>query len=115
VLEALRPRAGRFGLDLVMVNVWEGEGVEDEVKRYCQMWNIQATVLLDETARYARALGVRGVPTNVLVDEGGIVRAFGASTGAELVRDADRLVPGLAAVCEDLPGLEREPAGFAER
>lgn len=115
MLEALRRRAGRFGLHLVLVNVWEGVGAAQEAARYCDMWGIQATVLLDEAAQYARTLGVRGVPTNVFVDGAGIVRGFGASTAAELVREAVGMVPALAQVCHDLPGLEQQPEGFAER
>ena len=48
------------------------------------MWGLKGTVLLDETAEYARSLGVRGVPTNIVVDKGGIVRAFGVSRLDEL-------------------------------
>ncbi len=48
------------------------------------MWGIKGTVLLDETGEYARRLGVRGVPTNVLVDGGGIVRGTGLVRPEEL-------------------------------
>ena len=33
---------------------------------------------MDEAGAYAKLLGIRGVPTNVLVDSTGIVRAIGA-------------------------------------
>ena len=49
------------------------------MQEYRELWGIEGTVLLDETGEYARLLGVQGVPTNVVVDSGGIVRAFGAS------------------------------------
>lgn len=48
------------------------------------MWGIEGTVLLDESAAYARSLGIRGVPTNVIVDARGIVRAVGISSPTEL-------------------------------
>jgi hypothetical protein len=48
------------------------------------MWGLKGTILLDETGEYARALGVRGVPANLVVDENGIVRAFGVSRLEEL-------------------------------
>ena len=48
------------------------------------MWGLEGTVLLDETAEYARSLGVRGVPTNVVVDSDGVVREFGAARLDEL-------------------------------
>jgi protein-disulfide isomerase len=48
------------------------------------MWGLEGTVLLDETGEYARSLGVRGVPTNLVVDADGTVRAFGVSRLDEL-------------------------------
>jgi predicted DsbA family dithiol-disulfide isomerase len=50
------------------------------------MWGIKGPVLLDPDETLARALGVRGVPTNVAVDSDGIVRAFGAARLDELER-----------------------------
>jgi hypothetical protein len=114
VVESLRRRAGRFGLDIVLINEWEGGVALQEARRYCEMWNIDATVLLDETGDFARAVGVRGVPTNVFVDEGGIVQAVGASTSEELVRGATRLVPELAGALRHLTAADRVPGGFAE-
>jgi hypothetical protein len=49
-------------------------------------------VLIDETGDYARRLRVPGVPTNVLVDARGIVRAAGASTPEELYEAVDELL-----------------------
>jgi protein-disulfide isomerase len=56
------------------------------------MWGLKGTVLLDETGEYARSLGVRGVPTNVVVDERGVVHAFGVSRLDELERAIDRML-----------------------
>lgn len=64
------------------------------MREYCELWGIEATVLLDETGEYARLLGIRGVPTNVLVDSSGTVRAFGASNPADLQAAADELIRG---------------------
>ena len=118
MLEALRRRADRFGLDIILIDAWEGAGAAIEARRYCEMWGIEATVLLDETAAYARTLGVRGVPTDVFVDERGLVRAVGA-TGAEgLLRQAARLAPGLVDAPDAGPGsgqlLSRFAAGAVE-
>jgi protein-disulfide isomerase len=56
------------------------------VERFCEMWGLKGTVLLDDTGAYARSLGVRGVPTNIVVDADGTVRAFGVSRLDELDR-----------------------------
>jgi len=56
------------------------------------MWGLKGTILLDETGDYARSLGVRGVPANVVVDERGIVRAFGVSRLDELHSAIDSLL-----------------------
>ncbi len=39
------------------------------------MWGIKGPILLDPNLELADALGVRGVPTNVVVDSGGTIRA----------------------------------------
>jgi protein-disulfide isomerase len=56
------------------------------------MWGLKGTILLDETGDYARSLGVRGVPANVVVDEQGIVHAFGVSRLDELHRAIDSML-----------------------
>ena len=56
------------------------------------MWGLEGTVLLDESAEYARSLGVRGVPTNLVVDADGTVRAFGVSRLDELHRAIDLML-----------------------
>ena len=80
----MRRRTSQLGLDIVLVNVWESVNARAEAQQFCATWGIEADVLLDESADYARRLGVRGVPTNVVVDEHGIVRAVGATTPADL-------------------------------
>jgi len=112
VVEALRRRADRFGLDIVLVDIWEGQGAAEEAAGYCQRWGIEATVLLDETASYARTLGVRGVPTNVFIDAHGIVRGVGATTPEDLLREAARLEPRLLAEAEQVISDARTPGGF---
>ena len=66
------------------IDIWEGTDPKPEVERFVEMWGLKGTVLLDETGDYARSLGVRGVPTNVVVDTDGTVRAFGVSRLDEL-------------------------------
>ena len=60
--------------------------------RFCEMWGLEGTVLLDETGEYARSLGVRGVPTNLVIDADGTVRAFGVSRLDELHRAIDEML-----------------------
>jgi hypothetical protein len=72
------------------VNVWEGVGAHDEAQLFCDLWGIDGTVLVDEQGLLVDALGIRGVPTNVLVDADGTITCIGASTPDELevaVRD----------------------------
>ena len=114
MIESLRRRAGRFGLDVVLVNIWEGTGAAEEAAGYCQRWGIGGSVLLDETGEYARALGIRGVPTNVFIDAAGIVRAVGATTSEELLDEAARLEPGLREACPDLIATDRTFERFAD-
>ena len=74
------------------MNVWEGVGAREEAERFRELWGIGGPVLLDESGEYARRLGIRGVPTNVLVDADGTVRAVGVVRPDELEREVDRLV-----------------------
>jgi hypothetical protein len=112
VIESLRRRASRFGLDLLLVNIWEGTGAADEALGYCQRWGIEGTLLLDETAEFARAVGIRGVPTNVFIDASGVVRAVGASTSEDLFEEACRLEPRLRELGPEVVGADRMPGGF---
>ena len=70
----------------MLVDIWEGTSPRPEVDRFCEMWGIKGPILLDPDETLARELGVRGVPTNVVVDSGGIVREFGAARLDELER-----------------------------
>lgn len=101
MLEELHQRASRSGLaEVILIDVWEGTDARVEAQRFCDMWGIEATVLLDETAEYVRSLGIRGVPTNVIVDASGIVRAVGATTPAELHAELLRCAPAVAALMD---------------
>ena len=77
---------------MILIDVYEGTDPRPEVERFCELWGVEATILLDETAEYARALGVRGVPTNVLVDSDGTVVDVGLVDPAELYAAVDRLL-----------------------
>jgi hypothetical protein len=78
-------------LEIVMINVWEGVGSEAEAAAFCDIWQIDGTVLVDEPGDYAGRIGVRGVPTNVFVDNG-IVTAVAGVTPAELSTEIRRLL-----------------------
>jgi hypothetical protein len=92
VIEELRRRTARSGLDIVAVDVWEGGNAAEEAGDFCDIWDVTGTVLLDEDGEYARALGVRGVPTNVFVDADGTVTAVGAVRPEELYAETRRLL-----------------------
>ncbi|GHD93396.1 hypothetical protein GCM10010508_49900 [Streptomyces naganishii JCM 4654] len=77
-----------------MINVWENTDPRDEAANFVAVWDIGATVLLDGTGEYAALLGIRGVPTNVLVDEHGIVRVVGGTTPDELDAAVAELLDG---------------------
>jgi hypothetical protein len=64
-----------------------------EAEAFCAMWGIPTDrVLLDEGGSYARELRIPGVPTNVLVDARGIVRAVGVSAPGELYAAVDEML-----------------------
>jgi hypothetical protein len=77
---------------VILISVWEGADTAENVTAYCDLWDIQGTVLLDESGAYARHLGIRGVPTNVLVDASGAVHAVGLSNPEALVAEAESLI-----------------------
>ena len=77
---------------MILIDVWEGGEARKRVQDYCELWGVEGTVLLDEAGEYAKLLGVRGVPTNVLVDSTGTVRAFGAGNPDELQARVDDLL-----------------------
>jgi len=68
-----RREEARSGLDVILIDIWEGTDPKPDVDRFCELWGVDSTILLDETAEYAAALGIRGVPTNVLVDADGTI------------------------------------------
>jgi hypothetical protein len=74
-----------------MINMWEGVGGEAEATAFCNLWQIDGTVLADEPGEYAGRLGVRGVPTNIFVDHG-VVTAVGVVTPDELETEIRRLL-----------------------
>lgn len=73
------------------MNIWEGTEPRPEVERFCDMWGIKGPILLDRAGELATELGVRGVPTNVVVDSDGTIRAFGAARLDELEQAIDDL------------------------
>jgi hypothetical protein len=77
---------------VILIDVWEGGEAQARVQEYRERWGIEGTILLDESGDYAKSLGVRGVPTNVLVDAAGVVRTFGAGNPDELYAAVDALV-----------------------
>jgi len=76
---------------VVLVDIWEGTAPRPEGERFCDMWGIKGPILLDPSAELATTLGVRGVPTNVVVDSDGTIRAFGAARLDELEQAIDEL------------------------
>ena len=76
---------------MVLVDIWEGTEPRPEVERFCEMWGIKGPMLLDPNLELAGELGVRGVPTNVVVDSNGTVSAFGAARLEELEQAIDQL------------------------
>jgi hypothetical protein len=80
----VRKRAAKYGLEIVIVNVWEHVVPRQEALLFCKIHNIQGTVLIDATGEYITRLGIRGVPHNVVVDKKGIVRAVGMTTPDEV-------------------------------
>ena len=76
---------------MILVDIWEGTEPRPEVERFCEMWGIKGPILLDPDLKLAGRLGVRGVPTNVVVDSDGTVREFGAARLDELERAIEDL------------------------
>jgi hypothetical protein len=77
---------------VILIDVYEGTDPKPEVERFCEMWGVKGPILLDETAEYARSLGVRGVPTNILVDSDGTIVGFGLVELGELYAAVDALL-----------------------
>jgi hypothetical protein len=77
---------------VVLIDIYEGTDPRPEVERFCEMWGIEGPILIDEAAEYAHLLGVRGVPTNVLVDSDGTVQGFGLVRLDELDAAVEKLL-----------------------
>ncbi len=77
---------------MILIDVWEGNEARKRAQDYCELWGVEGPVLLDEAGEYAKLLGVRGVPTNVLVDSTGTIRAFGAGNPDVLHAGVDELL-----------------------
>lgn len=75
-----------------MINIWESLDAAAEAESFAAVWGLEGTILLDETGQYAARLGIRGVPSNVIVDSHGTVRAVGVTTPGELHDAVDRLL-----------------------
>ena len=84
MIEDLRRRTGRFGLEIILVNVWESVDSFTEAARFGNLYQVGGPILVDDSGQFAALLGIRGVPTNVFVDTDGTVREVGASTPAAL-------------------------------
>jgi hypothetical protein len=80
----VRRRAKNYGLEIVMVNVWEHLNAREEALHFCKIHNVQGPVLLDADGEYITRLGIRGVPMNVVVNKKGIVQAVGSTTPDEV-------------------------------
>ncbi len=74
------------------MNVWEGVDPFTEARQFCELWGVGGPVLVDPDGSFARQLGIRGVPTNILVDTDGTVTCVGASTPQALEAAVRRLL-----------------------
>lgn len=88
-----------------MVNVWEHRNARAEAQWFCQVHNVDGTVLLDEDASYISHLGIRGVPTNVVVGEDGVVTAVGATSPEDMLAALADLSVDLDLEVEVPPGI----------
>ena len=68
------------GFEIVAVNVGEGAA---RVNQFVRDYEINFPVLLDVQGIVARAYFVRGIPTSIFVDEGGVIRAVHIGTLTE--------------------------------
>ena len=77
---------------MILVNVWEGVDPFKEARGFCELWGVDGPVLVDAHGTFTEQLGIRGVPTNILVDEDGTVTCVGASTPQALEAAVRRLL-----------------------
>ena len=52
--------AARSGLEVILVDIWEGTEPRPEVERFCDMWGIKGPILLDPGAETEADLDYRG-------------------------------------------------------
>ncbi len=90
---------------MILLNVWEGVDPFTEARQFCELWGVDGPVLVDVHGAFTDQLGIRGVPTNILVDEDGTVTCVGASTPQALEAAVRRLLG---------PDAPLEPAAGAE-
>jgi hypothetical protein len=91
---------------VILVNVWEGVDAFKEARQFCELWGIEGPVLVDEKGAFVQQVGIRGVPTNILVDEDGMVTCVGASTPPELEAAVRRLLGSGAGAIEPGAGAD---------
>ena len=85
LLEEVRKRAEKYGLEIVMVNVWEHVDPRQEALHFCKIHNIQGRRSCStRPASTSRKLGIRGVPAQRRGRQEGIVRAVGVTTPDEV-------------------------------
>jgi len=91
-LEEVRKRARPFGLEILLVNVFEHSEAEKHARHFCEVHGVRGAVLMDAGEGYANQLGIRGVPINVIVDKRGIVRSVGTTSPDEVRATLTRLL-----------------------
>ena len=94
-MEEVGRRAKAYGLEIVMINVWEHVKAQDEAQHFCSVHKLDNTVLLDEEAEYMTRCGLRGVPVNIVVNKKGIVQAVGMTTPDEVRATLTKLLIGI--------------------
>jgi hypothetical protein len=80
----VRKRAKMFGLEIVIINVWEHVKPRYEAERFSRIHKMEGAILMDEQAEYATKVGLPGVPWNIVVNKRGIVQAVGTTTPDEV-------------------------------
>ncbi|MCX7634984.1 MAG: TlpA family protein disulfide reductase [Syntrophales bacterium] len=58
------------GLEVLYINIMESR---EKVRRFIQRYNLPYRTALDETGDFSSSLGIRGVPTMILVKDGIII------------------------------------------
>jgi peroxiredoxin len=93
-VEALRRDADRRGLRVAVVNV-DGPRATQAVRSVAKGVGVGFPVLLDSNGIAAKDYGIEQIPSLVLIDKGGVIRAVhrGPVTRWELIRML-QLVPG---------------------